>query len=112
MGETQSVSFALKIITDAIVLDLKMLQQKAFFVLLGANELEQYNHSQYDPSVMEIRYGKDPTPKSQSIVLVVAPLLLKRGNSRGQNYDATVVIEKAEVDTETPKGKRSYLGKS
>lgn len=110
MGETQSYSFVLQIITDAIILDFKMLQQKAYFVLFGAKEFEKSNDGRYDPALMEIRYGKDPSHKSR-VVLVVAPLLFKKGNSQGQNYDAGIAIEKAQVDFEVPKGKRSYLGK-
>lgn len=110
MGETQSHGFVLQIITDAIILDFRMLQQKAYFMLSGAKEFEKSSDGRYDPALMEIRYGKDPSQKSR-VVLVVAPLLLKKGDLQGQNYDVGVVIERAQVDIEAPKGKRSYLGK-
>jgi hypothetical protein len=55
--------FALQIIQEAVILDFQMLQQKAFFVFFGADEFHGLNKNNYDPTLTEIRYGKESSQK-------------------------------------------------
>lgn len=111
MGETQSQRFALQILTDAILLDVRALQQKADFVFLGAQQLWHMNGGMYAPDLMELRYGKQGSQKEQIVALVPVPMLGKRGDSQGRNYDRMTVIEKALVDVDVPRKKRAYFAK-
>ncbi|KAH6720381.1 hypothetical protein BKA61DRAFT_570054 [Leptodontidium sp. MPI-SDFR-AT-0119] len=111
MGETQSQRFALQILTDAILLDVRALQQKADFVFLGAQQLWHMNGGMYAPDLMELRYGKRGSQKEQIVALVPVPMLGKRGDSQGRNYDRMTVIEKALVDVDVPRKKRAYFAK-
>lgn len=113
MGKTQSNDSLQKILVDAILLDLKMQQQRAFFILLGAKDVLSMNDGRFDASTMEVRFGKlSKSQKDRYMVLLTAPLMLKRGNSDGQDYKKPIVIEKAQIDIELPKKKRQYLGVS
>lgn len=109
MGKSQSCDMLLGILRDAVKLDLKMQQQKSYFALLGARELTKEYNCLFNPNTMEIRLGKTPKgPSEREFQLVIAPLLLKRGNSEGQEYNTVVEIEKAQVDIELPKKKKRY----
>lgn len=105
MGKAQSNGMLLKILKEAVQLDIKIQQQMASFALLGADQLLKQDSGLYNPDTMEVRYGKASDGKL--VELLIAPLLLKRGTSDGQDYHITVVIEKAQVDTAVPpkKGK-------
>ncbi|KAL2070909.1 hypothetical protein VTL71DRAFT_13935 [Oculimacula yallundae] len=109
MGDTQSRHFALQIVTDAILLDIRALQQKAEFVTLGMGGLWQKNGGLYASNMMEIRYGKQGSHKEQLVCLVSSPLLGKKSDSQGRAYDQMAVIEKAQVDVDVPRKKRSFL---
>jgi hypothetical protein len=107
MAKAQSCDMVGKIVTDAVILDLKMQQQKTYFKLLSAKEVAKPNNGLYDPSMMEVRNGK--VTKSRSMVLLIVPALLKTGNSEGNEYRTRVIIEKAQVDIEIPKSKKGYF---
>lgn len=81
-----------------------MLQQKAFFPPFGSMDLKKRNNGRFNPGTMEARSGE--TESDRAIVLVIAPMLLKCGDSQGGNYEHSVVLEKALVDIDLPKGKR------
>ena len=110
MGKAQSNGMLLKILKEAVQLDINMQQQRASFVLLGAAELWKQSKGLYDPSTMEVRLGKISNGKKEKFMeLLIAPLLLKSGTSDGRNYTATVIIEKAQVDIDVPSKKHKGL---
>lgn len=106
MGRTQSYATLLKIIKEAVQLDLKMQQQKANFLLWGAAQLRKRNQVLYDPKLMEVRFG-EVSKRTQYMELLIAPVLLKQGNADGRYYSSDyVIIEKAQVDIAVPTQKR------
>jgi hypothetical protein len=105
MGRTQSYATLLKIIKEAVQLDLKMQQQKANFLLWGAAQLRKRNQVLYDPKLMEVRFG-EVSKRTQYMELLIAPVLLKQGNADGRYYSDYVIIEKAQVDIAVPTQKR------
>jgi hypothetical protein len=110
MGKAQSNGMLLKIVKEAVQLDLKMQQQRASFLLWGATELRKQNNGLYDPSAMEVRYGKAPDGRKDKYMgLLIAPLLLKQGTSDGRSYTVSVIIEKAQVDIAVPPKKHKGL---
>jgi hypothetical protein len=110
LGKAQSNGMLLKIIKEAVQLDLKMQQQKASFFLWGEKELRKQKNGLYDPSVMEVRYGKASDGRKDVYVqLLIAPLLVKCGTSDGRDYTVTVVLEKAQVDIAVPPKKYKGL---
>jgi hypothetical protein len=105
MNKAQSFEMLQNIITTAVSLDLTMQQQRAYFVLLGAKELHR---DRYNSGNMEVRFGKVLNGQRQFVTLLIGPLLLKRGNSEGKEFNTSIVIEKAEVDVEVPRRRLGY----
>lgn len=106
MGRTQSHKMLLKIIEEAVQLDLKMQQQRAYFTLWGGTELRNVKNGLYDPEIMEVRFGQvSSSRRHQYMELLIAPLLLKQGNSDGTDYSEFKTIEKAQVDIDIPSKK-------
>ncbi|KAF4637556.1 hypothetical protein G7Y89_g525 [Cudoniella acicularis] len=108
MGKTQSSDILQKIVMHAVMLDLQMQQQKAYFTFLNTKELDK--ETEYNPDIMEVRFGTVRSSRKHSVVLIYTPALLKNGNSDGQNYDTTVVVEKALVDIEVPRRRKGIFG--
>jgi hypothetical protein len=108
MNKTQSYERLTRIVTDAVHLDLKMQQQKAHLRLSGTKDKPTHQLCMFDPETMEVRVGK--ALPSRPMLLLVAPMLLKSGNSQGQDYRTTTVLEKAQVDTEIATSKKTYFG--
>jgi hypothetical protein len=59
-------------------------------------KLRKQNNNFYDPSAMEVQYGKvSDGRKIKYVELLIAPLLLKQCTPDGRNYIVSVIIEKA-----------------
>lgn len=106
MEPTKARNMLQRIVFDTVTLDLQMQQQKASFCLFTTSEFTTRapNRLQYEPTTMEIRYGKvTSSNRPQNISLLIAPLLVKFGTSDGTDYGTYLVIEKAHVDIEVLK---------
>ncbi|KAF4633011.1 hypothetical protein G7Y89_g5119 [Cudoniella acicularis] len=118
MDKTQAYEMLQKTIKSAVVLDLQMQQQKAFFGLFGAQHLSQNirqglgsRHAviEYSDDTMDIRYGKLRAGRPAQVALFIAPLLRRVGSPDGRTYDSSLVIENAQVDVEAPSRSRAKM---
>lgn len=50
-----------------------------------------------DHEVMEVTNGDQTIPEGTEVGIIVAPILRKRGNADGYNYDSDMVLAKAKV---------------
>jgi hypothetical protein len=106
LGRAQSYAMLLKVVKEAVQLDLKMQQQRAYFLFWGNPRLRELNRGRYDPELMEVRFGDVSDRRNQYMELLIAPALMKQGNSDGRDYTGFLVIEKAQVDIAVPPQKR------
>lgn len=117
ISKAQSGEKLRNILKSAVSLDLTIHQQKAEFEIFGAAQLVSvYNLKTpyniiYTPTTMEARLGSvSERGDEQRVELFITPVLMKRGNADGQDYERNIVLEKAEVDLDRPRGKRSFFG--
>ncbi|CZR55810.1 uncharacterized protein PAC_05698 [Phialocephala subalpina] len=116
-SKAQSGDKLRNILHSAVCLDLTIHQQKAEFEIFGAAQLVSvYNLKRpynivYNPKTMDVRLGSiSERGDEQRVELFITPLLVKKGNADGQDYERSNVLEKAEVDLDRPRSKRSFFG--
>lgn len=113
MGRTQAIEMLQKIVKSAVMLDLQMQQQKAYFTLFGGQHLATNVKNsrqvvvEYREEMMEIRIGKVRAHR-QPLALLITPVLQRFGSTDGQQFENSLdlVLERAEVDVEPPKKSR------
>ncbi|KAH6664837.1 hypothetical protein B0J14DRAFT_237924 [Halenospora varia] len=112
MGETQSCAMLKEVVRSAVMLDLQMQQQKAYFDLHGGQRLDknagQTSSSmpgtiEYNAKCMDVRYGKIRSNRPPSVVLFITPILERVGSPDGRAFHGRLLLEKSEVDVEPPK---------
>jgi hypothetical protein len=95
-----------KVLFSAVMLDLQMQQQKAYIYLGGTREFKPANNdAPYNPDTMEIRRGKPSNNRARNMELLITPILIRMGNLEGDDYASGIVLSKALVDIEVPRGK-------
>lgn len=116
MAKVESIKLLQGIIRQATSLDLSMNQQKASLEIMGKAEIvSKYNMSSgysipYDSKAMEVRFGGESrSEREQFVELFIVPMLVKTGNADGQNFDSSIIIAKAEVDTGRLRSIRSKM---
>ena len=82
------------IVKEAVELDKLISKQVAELQWLT---LERNESRHLNAETMNVEQGKKPTDASQSVFLVLAPGLIKRGKSTGEDFDVQYILLKMEV---------------
>lgn len=72
----------------------------------GQQELHSFRIKKYFMDEVEL-WNEDEHSKTITVDLVKAPMLLKYGNSSGENYDQFQVVKKAQVVTKAKEAKEA-----
>ncbi|EFY90830.1 hypothetical protein J3458_002968 [Metarhizium acridum] len=88
------------ILSLALELDDMIMTSRAMVTVVWPNEIPELNagiHTAYCESYMELVEGDREPGENVGLTLSVTPILLKKGNARGTNYESQIVLVKGDV---------------
>ncbi|KAK2606148.1 hypothetical protein QQS21_003431 [Conoideocrella luteorostrata] len=84
----------------ALELDNMRMSSKAIITVVWPDEILKSRGAkcrEYHDTFMEIVDGGEDAPADPEVTMFVTPILLKKGNANGKNYDSELVLVKADV---------------
>lgn len=88
------------ILVMALDLDDMRMKSQAMISVVWVKDLPEFADTssvEYRDSHMEVVYADGNHSENARVTLCVSPILLKRGNANGKNYDCEIVLVKADV---------------